>query len=114
MLPLTLEKDVGRDEEAGHEPSHRRRHRGRSIVSRCCRVRVRSDRARQRARVEGGKSVTIDLVKEKLAADGWTGVQAMRRGRFVMAMASKDGRTEAFVVDTRTGRLHQNDDDDDD
>jgi hypothetical protein len=64
--------------------------------------------------IEGGKAVTVELVKEKLAADGWTGVQAMRRGRFVMAMASKDGRTEAFVVDTRTGRLHQNDDDDDD
>jgi hypothetical protein len=64
--------------------------------------------------IEGGKTVTLDLVKEKLTADGWTGVQAMRRGRFVMAMASKDGRTEAFVVDTRTGRLHQNDDDDDD
>jgi hypothetical protein len=64
--------------------------------------------------IEGGKPVTIDLVKEKLVTDGWTGVQAMRRGRFVMAMASKDGRTEAFVVDTRTGRLHQTDDDDDD
>jgi hypothetical protein len=64
--------------------------------------------------IEGGKPVTVELVKEKLAADGWTGVQAMLRGRFVMAMASKDGRTEAFVVDTRTGRLHQNDDDDDD
>jgi hypothetical protein len=64
--------------------------------------------------IEGGKPVTLDLVKETLTADGWTGVQAMRRGRFVMAMASKDGRTEAFVVDTRTGRLHQNDDDDDD
>jgi hypothetical protein len=64
--------------------------------------------------IDGGKPVTVELVKEKLAADGWTGVQAMLRGRFVMAMASKDGRTEAFVVDTRTGRLHQNDDDDDD
>jgi hypothetical protein len=63
--------------------------------------------------IEGGKQVTVDLVKEKLAADGWACVQALRRGRFVMAMASKDGRTEAFVVDTRTGRLHQNDDDDD-
>jgi hypothetical protein len=64
--------------------------------------------------IEEGKPVTVELVKEKLAADGWTGVQAMLRGRFVMGMASKDGRTEAFVVDTRTGRLHQNDDDDDD
>jgi hypothetical protein len=63
--------------------------------------------------IEGGKPVTVDQVREKLAADGWTGVQAMLRGRFVMAMASKDGRTEAFVVDTRTGRLHQSDDDDD-
>ena len=57
--------------------------------------------------IEEGKPVTVEPVKEKLAADGWTGVQAMLRGRFVMAMASKDGRTEAFVVDTRTGRLHQ-------
>jgi hypothetical protein len=64
--------------------------------------------------IEGGKPVTVDLVKGKLAADGWTSVQATRRGRFVMALASKDGRTEAFIVDTRTGRLHQNDDDDDD
>jgi hypothetical protein len=50
--------------------------------------------------IEGGKPVTLDQVKDKLAADGWTGVQAMRRGRFVMAMASKNGRTETFVVDT--------------
>jgi hypothetical protein len=64
--------------------------------------------------IEGGKPVTVDQVKDKLTAEGWTGVQAMLRGRFVMAMASKDGRTEAFVIDTRTGRLHQNDDDDDD
>jgi hypothetical protein len=64
--------------------------------------------------IEGGKPVTADQVKEKLIAEGWTGVQALLRGRFVIAMASKGGRTEAFVVDTRTGRLHQNDDDDDD
>ena len=64
--------------------------------------------------IEDGKPVTVDQVREKLAADGWTGVQAMLRGRFVIAMASKEGRTEAFFIDTRTGRLHQNDDDDDD
>ena len=64
--------------------------------------------------IEGGKPVTVDQVKKKLTAEGWSGVQAMVRGRVVMAMASKDGRTEAFIVDTRTGRLHQNDDDDDD
>jgi hypothetical protein len=64
--------------------------------------------------IEAGKPVTVEQVREKLAAEGWTSVQAMLRGRFVMAMASKDGRTEAFVVDTRTGRLHQNDDDYDD
>jgi hypothetical protein len=55
--------------------------------------------------IEAGRPVTVDLVKEKLVAEGWTGVQAMLRRRFVMAMASKDGRTEAFVIDTRTGRL---------
>jgi hypothetical protein len=64
--------------------------------------------------IEGSKPVTEDQVRQKLVADGWTNVQVVRRGRIVMAMASKDGRIDAFTVDALTGRLRQDADDDDD
>lgn len=64
--------------------------------------------------IEGVKPVSEDQVRQKLVSDGWTNVQVVRRGRFVLAMASKDGHTDAFAVDAKTGRLHVDDDDDDD
>ena len=64
--------------------------------------------------IEGSRPVTEDQVRQKLASDGWSGVQVLRRGRIVLAMGSKEGRTEAFAVDVLTGRLHKTDDDDDD
>ena len=64
--------------------------------------------------IEGSRPVTEDQVRQKLVSDGWSGVQVLRRGRIVLAMGSKEGRTEAFVVDVLTGRLHKTDDDDDD
>jgi hypothetical protein len=62
--------------------------------------------------IEGGKPVTEEQVRQKLTSDGWTNVQVLRRGRLVLAMASKDGRTDAFAVDVPTGRPHIDDDDD--
>jgi len=64
--------------------------------------------------IEGSRPVTEDQVREKLVSDGWSGVQVLRRGRIVLAMGSKEGRTELFAVDVLTGRLHKTDDDDDD
>ena len=64
--------------------------------------------------IEGSRPVTEDQVKQKLVSDGWSEVQVLRRGRIVLAMGSKEGRTEAFAVDVLTGRLHKTDDDDDD
>ena len=66
--------------------------------------------------IEGSRPVTEEQVRQKLASDGWTNVQVVRRGRLVMAMGSKDGRTDAFAVDAFTGRRLRldNDDDDDD
>jgi hypothetical protein len=63
--------------------------------------------------IEGSRPVTEEQVRQKLVSDGWTNVQVVRRGRLVMAMASKDGRTDAFAIDAFTGRLHVDDDDDD-
>jgi hypothetical protein len=64
--------------------------------------------------IEGSRPVTEEQVRQKLVSDGWSGVQVLRRGRIVLAMGSKEGRTEAFAVDVLTGRLHKTDDDDDD
>ena len=64
--------------------------------------------------IEGSRPVTEEQVRQKLVSDGWSEVQVLRRGRIVLAMGSKEGRTEAFVVDVLTGRLHKTDDDDDD
>ena len=64
--------------------------------------------------IEGIRPVSEEQVRQKLVSDGWTNVQVVRRGRLVMAMASKDGRTDVFEVDAMTGRLRANDDDGDD
>jgi hypothetical protein len=64
--------------------------------------------------IEGSRPVSEEQVRLKLVSDGWTNVQVVRRGRLVMAMGSKDGRTDLFAVDALTGRLRNNGDDDDD
>ena len=64
--------------------------------------------------IEGSRPVSEEQVRQKLVSDGWTNIQIVRRGRLVMAMGSKDGRTDVFEVDALTGRLRANDDDDDD
>ena len=64
--------------------------------------------------IEGSRPVTEEQVRQKLVSDGWTNVQVVWRGRFVMAMGSKDGRTDAVEVDALTGRLRSDGDDDDD
>lgn len=64
--------------------------------------------------IEGSRPVTEEQVRQKLTADGWTNIQVVRRGRLVLAMGSKDGRTDAVAVDASTGRLRIDDDDDDD
>jgi len=64
--------------------------------------------------VEGSRPVTEDQVRQKLTADGWTNIQVLRRGRLVLAMGSKGGRTGAFTIDRFSGRLRKDDDDDDD
>jgi hypothetical protein len=64
--------------------------------------------------IAGNRPVTEDQVRDKLVSDGWTNVQIVVRGRYFMATASKEGRTDAFSVDSLTGRLRGEDDDDDD
>jgi hypothetical protein len=64
--------------------------------------------------IAGNRPVSEDQVRQKLLSDGWANVQIVVRGRYFVATASKDGRTDAFSVDSLTGRLRGEDDDDDD
>ena len=64
--------------------------------------------------IAGNRPVTQDQVRQKLVSDGWTDVQIVVRGRYYVATALRDGQTGAFSVDSLTGRLRGEDDDDDD
>jgi hypothetical protein len=64
--------------------------------------------------IAGNRPVTEDQVRQKLVSDGWSDIQIVLRGRYFMATASKDGRTDAFSVDSLTGRLRGEETDCDD
>jgi hypothetical protein len=55
--------------------------------------------------IAGNRPVTEDQVRQKLVSDGWSDIQIVVRGRYFMATASKDGQSDAFAVDSLTGRL---------
>jgi hypothetical protein len=63
--------------------------------------------------IAGDQPVTEAQVREKLQSDGYSNIQIVRQGRFIEAMGSKDGKTGKVLVDARTGRLADDDDDDD-
>jgi hypothetical protein len=63
--------------------------------------------------IAGDQPVTEDQVREKLQSDGYSNVQIVRQGHFFEALGSKDGKTGKVLVDGRTGRLADDDDDDD-
>jgi hypothetical protein len=63
--------------------------------------------------IAGDKPVTEDQVREKLQSDGYSNVQIARQGNYFEALGSKDGKTGKLVVDARTGRVADDDDDDD-
>jgi hypothetical protein len=63
--------------------------------------------------IAGDKPVTEDQIREKLQSEGYSNVQIVRQGNYFEAVGSKDGKTGKLVVDARTGRLADDDDDDD-
>ena len=63
--------------------------------------------------IAGDQPVSEAQVREKLQSDGYSNIQVVRQGHFFEAMGSKDGKTGKVLVDARTGRLADDDDDDD-
>ncbi len=66
------------------------------------------------ALIGAGQPVTEDQVRQKLQSDGWSDVRIRREGRYFEATGTKDGQANRLAVDSQTGRLRVEEDDDDD
>lgn len=64
--------------------------------------------------IAGDQPVSEDQVRTKLQADGWSGVQIARDGRYYQVIGSRNGVAAKMTIDAQTGRLRDDDDDDDD
>ena len=64
--------------------------------------------------IAGDKPVTDEQVRAKLQSDGYADIRIVREGQFLEASGAKDGKVAKLRVDSRTGRLANDDDDDDD
>ena len=64
--------------------------------------------------IAGDQPVTEDQVRQRLQSEGYSNVQIVRQGRYFETMGSKNGQTGRITVDSQTGRLRADDDDDDD
>src|SRR5437899_1228392 len=62
--------------------------------------------------IPGGQPVTEVQVREKPQADGYTNIRIARQSNFIEAVGAKDGKTAKILVDARTGRIADDDDDD--
>ena len=63
--------------------------------------------------IDGNKSVNSTQVREKLESDGWSNVEIKRHGRYIVAVASKNGLKDKFWDNSEDGRLRVFDDDED-
>jgi hypothetical protein len=72
-----------------------------------------TEQHRGTALIAGDVPVTEDQVRTKLQADGWSDVQIRRDGRYLQVTAVKGGQPGKMAVDSQTGRLRADDDDDD-
>ena len=72
-----------------------------------------ADRNRAAVFIAGDQPVTEDQVRQKLQSEGYSNVQIVRQGRYFDATGSKDGTTGRIAVDSQTGRIRADDDDED-
>jgi hypothetical protein len=64
--------------------------------------------------IAGDRPVTAEQVREKLQTDGWSNVVISRNGRYIEVSGSRHGEVGKMAVDSQTGRLRTDADDDDD
>jgi len=64
--------------------------------------------------IPGDKPVSEEQVRTKLQSGGWSDVRITRDGRYFDISAVRGNQPRKMTVDSQTGRLASNDDDDDD
>jgi hypothetical protein len=64
--------------------------------------------------IAGDRPVTTEQVREKLQSDGWSNVVLSRNGKYIEVTGSVNGQADKMAVDSETGRLRPNANDDDD
>jgi hypothetical protein len=62
--------------------------------------------------IAGDQPVSVDQVRQKLVSDGWSDIQVSQKGRFIVAVASRNGQEKTIEVEALTGRIRISDDDD--
>jgi hypothetical protein len=73
-----------------------------------------AQQAQPPALIAGDRPVTAEQVLEKLQTDGWSNVVISRNGKYIEVTGSMNGETSKMAVDSQTGRLRADNDDDDD
>jgi hypothetical protein len=73
-----------------------------------------AQQAQAPAFIAGDRPVTAEQVLEKLQTDGWSNVVISRNGRYIDVTGSMNGEASKMTVDSQTGRLRADNDDDDD
>jgi hypothetical protein len=64
--------------------------------------------------IAGDRPVTEDQVWQELQSEGYLNIQIARQGGYFEATGSKGGQTARILVDSQTGRLAAEHEDDDD
>jgi hypothetical protein len=64
--------------------------------------------------IAGDRAVTEEQVRSKLHEDGWSNIEIARDGQYFGVSGVKNGQPGRLAIDSKTGRLRANDDDDDD
>lgn len=62
--------------------------------------------------IAGDQPVSNEQVRQKLLTDGWSNIQVSRQGRFIVAIASRNGEEKKIEIEALTGRMRISDDDD--
>jgi hypothetical protein len=61
--------------------------------------------------IAGDRPVNSEQVRQKLQLDGWSNLEIARKGRYIVAVGSKDGQDSKIWVNAKDGRLRVFDDD---
>jgi len=77
-------------------------------------VLAKAQQNKETALIAGDRPVTADQVVQQLKADGWSEIVISRNGRYLNVSGLVNGQSGKVAVDSQTGRLKADADDDDD